>query len=1038
MRISRFSVDRPVTVTMLILGILLLGMVSLSGLSIDLMPELNLPIAIVSTEYTGASPQEIENLVTRPLEGVLATVQDVESLTSYSSAGSSVLLVEFGWDTDMSDATLEMREMVDRIKGFLPEDAGEPMVLQLDPNMMPVMQLAVTGDRNINEILKIVEDDVQNRLERLDGVAGVTVTGGLQREIRVVLDPARMENYGVTLNQVTQALQTENLNLSAGRVGQGTRDLVINVEGQFAGPEQLGDVLVYTAGGAAIPLKSLAAVEDGFREVSAISRTDGKDSIAISVNKQSGANTVRVAALVREELAGLQAMLPDDLQITTFFDSSQYIQLVVNAVASNMVVGGLLAALVLFLFLRDIRSTLIVALSMPISVVATFVLMYFFNLTLNIMTLGGLALGVGMMVDNSIVVLENIFRHNQLGEPRFAAAKTGAEEVTSAIVASTLTTVAVFFPIAFTGGMTSQIFNELALTVSFSLFASLFVAVTATPMLSSRMIRPDAWDRARRGLMKRFLGWFNGGFERIVQGHGRLLERALRHKKKTVLIFVVLLFVSLGSIPLVGQEFMPVTDEGTITVSLSMPRGTRLEETLSMVDRVEEFARSIPETFRVTTMAGSSGMQVSLSGAGTESATLYIELDSGRERTTADVVEDLRKMTRDLPGPEISVTASSSMGGGMGMGSAVQLNIKGPDMEVLEGLAAQVTGIVESTPGTREVSSSVEETRPELKLTIDRQKASRYNLPVYQIAQAARGAIGGVTATRLNTATEEVDIRVILKEEARDNVQKIGSLRIPLPTGGSIPLMEVASIETVEAPGTIVRADQVRMVTISADVFGSDLNTVMSTVEQRMEREVALPEGYLIESGGTSEQMVDTFRDLTLVAVLAAVLVYMILASQFESLLYPFIIMLTLPFTLVGVFLTLLLTGKTLNIVSFIGIIMLVGIVVNNAIVLIDYINRLKAEGEDPQKAIVLAAAARLRPIVMTTLTTVLAMVPLALGIGSGGELISPMGVVIIGGLLFGTLITLVFIPVIYRIFDVLKERRRARKLSGRMNHENA
>ncbi len=1028
MRISLFSVDRPVAVTMMILGVLLLGFVSLTGLSIDLMPELDLPIAVVSTPYTGASPAEIESMVTRPLEESLATTSDLESMTSYSSAGNSLILVQFGWDTNMSDATLEMREMVDMVRDFLPEDAGSPTVLQIDPNMMPIMQFGMTGDRDIEEIKALAEDEIVYRLERIEGVASVSLTGGLDREIRVVTDPGRLEHYGITMSQMIQAIGADNMNMSAGFVEKGSRDLIIDVEGRFTDPGQIGDVLVYGETGAGIPISTLARIEDGFREAESVGFVNGRESIALSVSKQSGANTVAVARAVNQEVERLSSVLPEDIRIETFFDTSEYIQVVINAVAGNLLLGGLLAALVLFLFLRDIRSTLIVALSMPISVVATFVLMYFSNLTLNIMTLGGLALGVGMMVDNSIVVLENIFRHNQLGDPRMVAAKAGATEVSAAITASTLTTVAVFFPIAFTGGMTSQIFNELALTVSFALLASLFVAVTATPMLASRLIRADAYQRAGKGPIKSFLGWFHKGFERIVRVHGRFLRVALRNKKKMVALFVALFIGSLSLFPLVGQEFMPPTDEGQISMSVRLPRGTRLDETISMVEELEAFIQTIPEVEMISSLVGSSGGGFSLGGGGTERGDLYLLLSSERVRTTDEVVEEIRQYTTGIPGAEINVTAASSMEGGMGGGSAIQLLIKGPEMAVLEDLSGRISQVVGSVPGTREVSSSIDERRPELRIVVDREKARSYGLNAATVAQSARMAVGGQTATRFRTETQEVDVRVLLEDSARDNVQKIGSVQIPSPMGMTVPLREVAAIENVDSLNTITRQDQVRMVTVSADIFGIDLNRATSSIEEQVAAQVSLPEGYVVEFSGMAEQMEETFADLTLVVILAAILVYMILAAQFESLLYPFIVMFTLPFTLVGVFAALLVTGKTLNIVSFIGIIMLVGIVVNNAIVLIDYANKLKERGMSSEEAILEASAARLRPIVMTALTTMLAMVPIAVGIGNGGEMISPMGVVIIGGLLFATLITLILIPVIYRILDVLKERRTVRR----------
>ncbi len=1028
MRISHFSVDRPVTIIMLLIAVVVLGAVSLSGISLDLMPEMNLPIAIVTTSYSGASPQEMENIITKPLESSLATTSDIENITSYSSVGNSLLLVEFDWDTDMSDATLEMREKIDMIEGYLPEDATNPMVMQLDPNMMPIMQFAVTGNRDTEEIKSIVEDTMISRLERIEGVASVSLTGGKTREISVVLDPAKLNSYGLTMGQVMQAIQSDNISMSAGLVEKGSKDLIINVEGEFQDPSEISQVIINTPMGAAVRVGDVAQVTDGYKEQNAISKMNGKEAISLSVNKQSGANTVAVADDVKAEMARLQKELPEDFVVDVFFDSSEYIVVVINAVATNMMLGALLAALVLFLFLRDVRSTMIVALSIPISVIATFVLMYFFNLTLNIMTLGGLALGIGMMVDNSIVVLENIFRHNQLGEERMGAAKIGASEVTAAIFASTLTTVAVFFPIAFTGGMTSTIFNELALTVSFSLLASLFVAITATPMLSSRMIRVDAHHRAKDSLVKRMLTRFNKNFEALNHAHGRFLSYALIHKRRIVIIFSGIFVASLFLIPFVGQEFFPASDEGQVTVSVTMPTGTKLAETSAVIADLEDYLGTMDDVDSIATMIGSGGMQISLSGDSTNAGSIYLYLNSDRERSTDEVVETIRQHTVLIPGADITVSAADSMGGGMSMGSAISISIKGDDIDTLQELSTQVGTLVDNVEGTREVSSSLDKRRPEMRIVVDREKASAYGLNAYTIASTARMAIGGSTVTRYTTGSEEIDVRIMLAEDARDSVQEIGSINIMSPLGYSVPLNQVADIENVNTPNTITRNNQVREVTVSGDIFGRDLNSVVTDIQGSIDENVVLPEGYDIVFGGTAEQMAETFADLSLVVLLAIALVYMILASQFESFLYPFIIMFTLPFTIIGVIWSLLITNQTLNVVSFIGIVMLVGIVVNNAIVLIDYINRLKNGGMESGEAIINAASARLRPIIMTTLTTILAMIPLAMGLGDGGEMFAPLGVAIIGGLAVSTLITLVFIPVIYSIFDQMKEKRAARK----------
>jgi len=1039
MNLAQFSIKRPVTTLVIIAVILVLGFISFTRLGIDLFPEFSLPVGAVITQYQGASSHEIENLVTKPIEEVLTTINNVKNIQSLSSEGSSIVILEFNWGTNMDVAAQDISEKVDLIEPYLPSAAEAPMVVKFDPSMMPLMQIAIYGSDDIVQLKKIAEDVIEDRLLRIEGVASVGISGGLERQIAISVDPDKLAFYGLSMPQIASKLQLENINYPGGTVTQGKKQYNIRTQAEFEDISEIENIPIPLPRGGTIPLKSIAKVEDTYKDVTTIARYNGKPSIALTIQKQSGYNAVQVSKKVKAEMEKIARELPFEIGYEYVLDQSDYIEFSINNVRDNAITGGIIAVLVIYLFLQNLRSTLVIGLSIPISIIATFVLVYFNNLTLNMMSLGGLALGVGMLVDNSIVVLENIYTHRMKGEEPNTAAIVGANEVAMAITASTLTTVAVFLPIVFVQGMTAQIFKELALTVTFSLLSSLFVALTIVPLFASRLMTSidvseilsgESGEKGKLFLLQKFKEFY----AKVEHKYFNLLRWALAHRKAVVLPLIVLFAISMVLIPTIGAEFLPRSDAGSVSISVKLPYGTNLDETNRFVSELVDKIKAIPEVEGIMESIGSSGQAMSMYSSDSSEASIALQLVpiEKRQRSSEEIAEEIRKMTMDMAGAEIEVKAVSSMDFvGGSMLESISIEITGDDLEKLDEISKQVAEIVKSVPGTREVKTSLEEGKPELVIKIDRDKATLYGLSSAQIAQTVNSAVSGSVATRYKIDGEEIDVVIKTDEELIDDISKIQDLLIPSATGALLTVRDVAKVEKGTGPVTIVRYNQARQVTVTGTVVGRDIGTVNREIQQKL-TELHLPEGYSIKMGGEQEQMMESFRDMFLVFILAVILVYMVMAAQFESLKHPFVIMFTVPLALIGVVLALLLTGHTINIISLIGVIILAGIVVNNAIVLIDFINQLRASGMSRDEAIIKAGPSRLRPILMTTLTTVLGLVPLSLGIGEGGELGAPMAVTVIGGLTFSTLLTLIVIPVVYTIFedwgDILAKRRKNRR----------
>lgn len=1004
--LARFSVKKPVTITMMILIVIVLGVVSLSKLQIDLLPQMELPYVMVQTSYQGAGPEEIENLVTKPLEQTVATVENIEAIISYSNEGSSIILMQFAFNTDMDEVMLQLRENIDLVEGYLPEGTTAPIVAKLDPNAFPIMQMAVSSKGDLYTAQKMAEDVIAPRLERIEGTASAGVSGGLEKEVEIVIKEEALKGYNLSSTYITQMLQAANINLPGGTVKKGNNELTVRTIGEFKSIEEIRNLSIPLTRGGTVRLQDIADINLVNKEQSSITKMDGKEVVQISVMKQSDGNTVNVAKAVNKELEKIIKEYPD-LNITVFFDQAEYINFAIDNLVKTAVQGGILAIIILLIFLRSIKTTLVIALSIPISIITTFVILYFTGITLNMMTIGGLALGIGMLVDNSIVVLENIYRNRSLGMDRISASVEGSNEVSMAVTASTLTTVAVFIPIVFTGGLAATIFKDFALSIVIALMSSLIVALTLVPMLSSKLISvknlesEEAQEKKHGPLVvfyKKVLGW------------------SLRHRFLTIAISIALFIVSVVMVASVGAEFFPATDEGMINVTVNLPAGSETVEVDNLLKEIQSSIQEIPEVESIFTQAGSSGMMSITGGSSTGSLTVILSELNERERSVKEISDEIRTIAKDVPGAEISVAESSMMMMSMSAG-AISISVKGDDIDTLRNIGDDFKSIIEKVEGTREVTTSYEDGIPQVQIVADRGIASQYGLTTAQIGSAVSSTLSGSNVTKFKVDGNELD--VVLKGDNMygQSMSLLEMLPVPTPSGSNIPLTEVADIKLEKGPISIMRENQTRVLTVSGSVVGRDVQSVSTEIKELLE-EYEMPSGYSYTLGGETEQIEETFTDLAMVMLVAIVLVYMIIAAQFESLIQPLSIMFSVPLALSGGFIGLFIMGLPLNVIGIIGLIILVGIVVNNAIVLVDYINNRRNRGEDRNAAIMKAGPIRIRPIMMTALTTVLGLVPMAMGIGEGAELTQSMGVVVIGGLTLSTVLTLVVVPVMYTIFD--------------------
>ncbi len=1013
MGLPNLSTSRPITFLMLFIAILAVGVVSLSSISIDLYPDIDFPTVTVVTTYEGVSPEDIETLITKPIEESVASVEDVDEVSSASREGLSVVTVKFKWGKDMDIASLDVREAVDFVKPYLPDDSDEPFIFKFSTSAMPIVFLGLGGDYTLSEIKKISEDQVEPRLERIQGVAAVYTQGGREREIHVYADDEKLKAYGLSLDQLVYALSVENVRVPGGRIEQGRSDFLIRTSGEFGSVREIADVVVSRAQGSPVYLKDVALVEDAFADRAEELRLGGRPGVMVMVQKQSTANTVEVADRVKKALPEIEKAL--DVKFVTFMDSAKYIERSIGNLRTVALQGAALAVIVLLLFLRNIPSTLIIATSIPVSVITTFIVMRFFNVTLNMISMGGLALGIGMLVDSSIVVLENIFRQRERGLTRKEAAVYGASEVGNAITASVLTTVAVFLPVVFVPGIAGILFRDMALTVVFALLCSLFVALSLIPLLASKLLSVNR----KKGPGRKTTGKLGGAYEAV-------LLWSLRHRKTTLAIATVIFILSMSLVRYVGVEFTPASEPGEFQLTVEMPVGTRLDVTeQATIDAETIIRREVPEIQSMFARIGQgTGFGAIFGGAGSHMGRLWFQVAplNERDRSDEEIRLALRQPLLQVPGAKVyfSADAFSEM---MFGGARLAVEIYGEDLKVARDLAVAIRDTMEAIYGATDVRISRQEGKPESRIIIDEDKAARFGLSVSSIANSVQTAIMGAVAGQYREGGKEYTIRVRLPEEDRQSLEDVMDVLIPTPMGTPVPLSALGVMEVTGGPVEIERKGQQRLISVTGNLTGErDLGSVVGELREKLAA-IAVPPDFVAEIAGEAQEVAESFRWLGLALLGAVFLVYMVMASQFESLRHPFIIMFSLPLSFIGVAWMLFLTGTTLSINSFIGVIVLAGIVVNNAILLVDYTNLLRERGMELEEAVMTAARTRRRPILMTAFTTILAMTPMALGLGEGSELNSPMARAVIGGLATSTFLTLVIIPVVYMSFERFSER---------------
>ena len=1034
MKLAHFSVHRSVFTTMVALIVIILGAISLSRLPVDLMPDISFPTLSISTSYENASPEEIEELVTRPIEQAMSAVPGVEEVSSVSTEGNSNVRVTFTWGTDLNAAANDIRDRLDRVIPRLPEDADRPSLRKFDPASFPILILGASSKLDPIQTRRILEDEIKYRIERVPGVAALDIWGGLEREIHVDLSPDKLKALELSLDQVINRIRTANITLPAGTIETGNYEIALRTPGEYTDLEQLRQTTIAVHEGSPVRLWEVADIVDGWQRIRRIVRVNGESGIRLSVSKQSGTNTVDVARRLLAEIEKVNEDIPQ-INIIPIIDTSDYIQRSISNVGSSALYGGAFAVLVLLLFLRNFRSTAIIAAAIPISIIATFAMIYFGGFTLNIMTLGGLALGVGMLVDNAIVVLENIYR---LRETRFSpeeASVSGTGEVAGAIVASTLTTLAIFLPLVFVRGMAGVMFTQLAFVVSFALLCSLAVALTLIPMLASRFLKPVSLDETGRESLGHKLFRVSGAaFSKLELGYRRLLHFALNHRALVLIIAVMLLVGSFTLVPLIGTELMPQSDEGEVRVDIEMEVGTRLSVMDNTVKMIEAIATSeVPEVKNVVASIGGSGWR----GGGGHTGDLRIALtpQAERSRSSEEIAADLRRKLGAIPGAIIRTRAGqglfliSRMAGGS---ERVEVEIRGYDLDTAYLLAQRVMGMVENVPGVTDARVSRNVGAPERLITVDRVKAEAMKVAVQDIAEMLQTIIAGRNAGYYRESGDEFVIRVKLKDAEQRSLREILDLTVTNAEGRPVVLRNIVSFDPRTGPVQIDRKNQERLITVRANIEGRDLGSILGDVRQGLQT-LPVPRGLRINFGGDYEDQQEAFRELAIGLILALVLVYMVMACLYESLRDPFVVMFSVPLAIIGVILMLFLTNTTLNLQSFIGCIMLGGIVVNNAILLVDYTNLLRRKENMPiREAIQLAGQRRLRPILMTALTTIFGLIPLALGLGEGGEAQSPMARAVIGGLISSTLITLVVVPVVYSLFEQgLRRSRKGSEIEG-------
>ncbi|MBT8080201.1 MAG: efflux RND transporter permease subunit [Gammaproteobacteria bacterium] len=1050
-RLIEIATERRVTIVMSTVAIALFGLVSLSRLNVNLLPDISYPTITVRTELTGAAPLEVENLITKPIEEAVGVIRNVRLVRSVSRSGQSDVTLEFLWGTDMDIAGVDVREKVDIIE--LPLEAGRPLLLRFDPSSEPIMRLGLmqkeasaadSSEGNLKALRRLAEDRLKTDLEAEEGTAAVKVSGGLEDEIQIQVDQQKLAQLGISIELIAQRIRAENVNLSGGRLEEGDQRFLVRTINEFQNVEEFAGAIVATVAGRPVYLRDVATVTRGHKEREAITRVNGRESVELAVYKEGDANTVQVAHRIDARLEATGETLPENLEIVKIYDQSRFISSAIDDVKSAAFLGGILAIIVLYGFLRDARATTIIAVAIPVSVIGTFLLMYANEVSLNIMSLGGVALAVGMLVDNAIVVLENIVRKREQGEDILQAARNGTAEVATAVIAATLTTIAVFFPMVFISGIAGELFRDQALTVTFALAFSLVVALTLIPMLAAlgtgaryeqegeaapanrftRIVARTIW--VFRNLFEgvRWVFWailwaptwilqrFNAMATRV---YGPLLRWSLGHRAIVVIASTLIFAGTMLLIPRLGTELIPQFSQGEFNVDLRLAPGAPITETDRAIQNVHRATENI-EALELSYSVAGSGNRLDAnpvdSGENTGSLSITLKSGSGRAEENA-AMNVMRESLALIPGVQYEFSRPSLMT----FASPIQIEISGYELQSLQRVNQAILQSMNESGRFTDIKTTIELGNPEIQIEFDQERAAALGLAVRDIADRVVASVRGELATRYTWRDKKIDVQVRSVDRERASINEIRELIVNPMSNRPVTLEAVADITVARGPAEIRRIAQERVAVITANIAFGDLGAAAAQANDIIAR-TAMPAGVSAMVSGQNEEMQESFTSMQFALALAVFLVYLVMASQFESLIHPFVILFTIPLALVGAVLALFITGTTVNVVAFIGVIMLAGIVVNNAIVLVDLINQLRAQGAEKTEAILEAGRARLRPILMTTLTTALGLMPMAIGFGEGAEVRTPMAITVIGGLLVSTLLTLVVIPVVYSLLD--------------------
>lgn len=1029
MKLTNLAIKRGVTFFMIYLVVVGFGLFSLVRLNVDLYPKLEFPVLAIITQYTGVGPFDMETIISRPIEEAVSSVENVKKVSSTSTQGLSLVTLEFEWGTDMNQAEIDVRNNLEYIRDIMPADITQPMVFAFDVSSQPVLYLAVVSEiHGQAELRRISEHDVEPRIERIPGVASAFTTGGMRREIKVVADPDRMRAHNISIDQLINALRANNMQLPSGWIENEKQEFTIQTAGEYRTIEQIENTNISFGGQPVVYVKDVATVIDGFTEQRQKVWNNNKPSVMVMVMKQSDANTATVCRNVLSQLDRIESELPRGVHIETIIDFSVFINRSISNLGNSAFQAILLTFLVLLFFLRNIRSSLIVAVSIPVSMAVTFGVMDQVGLTLNIISMAGLALSVGMLVDNSIVVVESIFRHRQQGEEMRLASENGTTEVAMAITASTLTTLAVFIPVLFVPGIAGELFNDMVLTIVISLAISLTVSISLVPLLTSRFLKFEK-QLHHQNIFTSFSNRIATWLEWLLKKYAIALNWALNHRKTVLWSALVAFVISVVIVTMRGGEFIPRNDMGFLSIAVDRTPGTSLEEMEKSMHQMNQIIMDkVPELEMLTTNFGQGeGIMAFFSTRSSSEGDINLRLKklSERNRSVFEIRDQLREELNKLPDVKVNFAdrGEAAMFGGA---ADIMVEIYGHDLQVGEALANQIMEKVKKIKGVADVETSFKEATPELRIELDRNRISDLGLSTAQIGQVVSSSVLGTVATQFREGGEEYDIRVQLTKEARSSKEDIENILLSTPRGKQVPLRAVANVEYTKAPREIIREDQERMVSVNINISGRDLRGVTRDVRKIL-KEVTIPNDFRVDIGGTAEEQQKSFMYLGWAFLVAIILTYMVMASQFESFLDPFIIMFTIPLSFIGVALALVITGTNLSVMVLIGIVMLVGIVVNNGIVLVDYINQLRGRGMEMFEAVREGGRIRMRPVLMTALTTILAMFPLSLGIGESGQSWAPMARAVMGGLAFATILTLIVVPVIYVVMEILTDKIKTR-----------